>query len=121
MTLIHKDELHTNFSVLPVSELVEPGQRMVTEYRTGVETAELLEANGLRDFEDRPLRFVRVTDPSTGRHYVIRVAHDCKRVYEGVGRSFGMSEQEYKNSLYIRQGDVGLMPLDATLSRQQHS
>ena len=111
MKTIHEDTLEAQFPTVPVSELVEPGQRFVYEYRGGVEKAELLEAEDITDFEDRPLRFVRLTDPSTGRKYTIRVPHDIERCYAGVGWTFGKTEEEYKNSFYIRQGDVFVQPL----------
>jgi len=121
MKLIHVDELHTCFPSIPVSDLVDPGQRLVTSYRAGSERAELLEAKGLLDFEERPLRFVRLTDPSTGRAYVIRVLHDHARCYEAVGWTFGMTEQQYKEGRYLRQGDVLLAPLTNHFFNQQHS
>ena len=99
MKVIHEDELHSNFSTVPVSDLVSEGQRLVTAYRSGSEKAQLLEAAGITDFEERPLRFVRLTDPSTGRQYTIRVRHDHKRAYEAVGWTFGMSEEQYKTTV----------------------
>jgi hypothetical protein len=121
MKVIHRDTLQSNFPSLPVSELVEPHMRLVTDYRAGTETAELLESELLEDFEGRPLRFVRVTDPSTGRQYTLRVRHDHTRCYEAIGASFGMSESDYKNSIYVRHGDVLVTPLNGQLDRQQHS
>jgi hypothetical protein len=121
MRVIHVDELHTRFPNIPVSAMVDAGQRLVTEYRAGVERAELLEAAELRDFEDRPLRFVRLSDPSTGREYTIRVKHDHTRCYEAVGWTFGLSETDYKHSKYLRQGDVFLKPLSGGPLQQQHS
>jgi hypothetical protein len=121
MKLIHVDELHTWFPNIPVSETVDAGARLVTHYREGSERAELLEAEGLFDFEDRPLRFVRLTDPSTGREYTIRVRHDHTRCYEAVGWTFGVSETDYKRGKYLRQGDVFLKPLSGGPLQQQHS
>jgi hypothetical protein len=122
MQLLHADELHTNFPSIPVSDLVAPGQHLVTSYRAGVEKAQLLEAHWLTDFEGRPLRFVRLTDPSTGREYTLRVLHNHKRCYEAVGWTAGVSEEAYKNGVYLRQGDVFLLPLDDNaLQQQQHS
>jgi hypothetical protein len=121
MKLIHVDELHSNFPSIPVSESVAPGARLVTGYRGGAERAELLEADGVLDFGDRPLRFVRLTDPSIGRQYVIRVRHDHARCYEAVGWTFGMSETNYKRGKYLRQGDVMLKPLSGGPLAQQHS
>lgn len=93
----------------------------MSHYRSGEENAELLEASEFRDFEGRSLRFVRVTDPSTDRQYIIRVAHNCKTPYEGIGASFGMTEKQYKRSFYLRQGDVCLKPLTPTINLSQHS
>lgn len=122
MKVLHEDSIETHFPALPVSDLVDVGKRLVTTYRTGKETAQLLEADGLMDFEDRPLRFVRLTDPSTGRQYTIRVLPTHQRCYEAVGWTFGMTEEEYKNRPYLRQGDVLLRPLDvATTLQQAHS
>ena len=121
MKLIHVDELHSRFPDIPVSELVDAGKRLVTSYREGVERAELLEAAELRDFEDRPLRFVRLTDPSTGRQYALRVLHDHTRCYEAVGWTFGLTETEYKRGRFIRQGDVFLNPLSGGPLEQAHS
>ena len=99
VSVLCTDRLSAQFPALPVSDLVDEGQRLVTEYRAGDEEAELLETSEFRDFEDRPLRFVRVTDPSTGRQYILRVAHNCKRPYEGIGASFGMTEKQYRKSV----------------------
>jgi len=121
MRLIHVDELHSRFPDIPVSESVDAGQRLVTSYRDGVERAELLEAAELRDFEDRPLRFVRLTDPSTGRQYTLRVRHDHARCYEAVGWTFGLSETDYKRGRFLRQGDVFLRPLSGGPLAQAHS
>jgi hypothetical protein len=121
MRVLHEDHLETRFSTIPVSELVEPGTRLITSYRPGKETAQLLEAEDLADYEERPLRFVRLTDPSTGRQYVIRVRHDHTRCYEAVAWTFGLTEEEYKNRPYLRQGDVLLKPLTDHEMQQQHS
>ncbi len=121
MKLIHVDELHSRFPSIPVSEQVDAGARLVTHYREGAERAELLEADGLLDFDDRPLRFVRLTDPSTGRQYTLRVRHDHTRCYEAVGWTFGLDETEYKRGKYLRQGDVFLKPLSGGPLSQQHS
>ncbi len=111
MKVLAVDNLEAQFPALPVSELVTDGQRFVYDYRKGTEKAELLESIEFKDFEERPLRFVRVTDPSTSRQYILRVAHNCKTPYEGVGASFGMSEAAYKKDFFLRQGDVTLQPL----------
>jgi hypothetical protein len=121
MQLIHVDELHSHFPDIPVSESVDAGARLVTSYRCGVERAELLEAADLRDFEDRPMRFVRLTDPSTGRQYTIRVLHGHTRCYEAIGWTFGLTETEYKRGRFIRQGDVFLKPLSGGPLEQRHS
>jgi hypothetical protein len=122
MRVVHEDELQTNFPAIPVSELVAPGHRLVTNFRPGVEKAQLLESEELRDFEDRPLRFVRLTDPSTGRQYTLRVLHDHARCYEAVGWTAHRTEEEYKSGIYLRHGDVFLRPLTPnTLDQQQHS
>ncbi|MDE2106646.1 MAG: hypothetical protein KGL39_56040 [Patescibacteria group bacterium] len=120
MTVIHRDTLESNFPAIPVSETVEPGHRLVVSYRAGIEHAELLESEELKDFEDRPLRFVKVSDPSTGREYILRVLHDHTRCYEALGWAAGMTEKEYKNGSYLRQGDVILQPLNHNVP-QQHS
>lgn len=108
---------------MPLSELVDNSDPAALDYVEGIEQAELMESSFLRDFEDRPLRFVRLSCPSTGRQYIQRVAHDETRVYAAVGRSFGMTEQGYKTGKYIRQGDVLMWRLDQTDERvvQQHS
>ena len=121
MKIIHADELHSNFPAIPVSDVIEPGVRLITTYRAGTETAELLEAADLKDFEDRPLRFVRLTDPSTDRKYTIRVRHNHKRCYEAVAWTFGLTEKEYKSGKYLRQGDVFLKPLSGGPEQQAHS
>jgi hypothetical protein len=71
----------------------------VTSYRAGIEIAELLESDEFKDFEDRPLKFVRVTDPSTGEKYTLRVWPENNRAYEAIGQTFGMTEKEYKASV----------------------
>ena len=121
MRVIHEDRLQSQFPALPQSELVPESERLVVSYRSGEETAQLLEATELKDFEDRPLRFVRVTDPSTGRQYTIRVKHNHTRCYQAIGASFGMTEKQYKESVYQRQGDVCLKPLGKTSGKQIHS
>jgi hypothetical protein len=121
MKLLHVDELHSNFPDIPVSEVVDASSRMVTSYRAGVERAELLESAELRDFEDRPLRFVRLSDPSTGRQYTLRVLHDHTRCYEAIGWTFGVDETTYKRGRFLRQGDVFLQPLAGGPLQQAHS
>jgi hypothetical protein len=121
MKVLHEDTLMSNFPTIPVSELVTESARLITSYRPGKETAELLEAEGMRDYEDRPLRFVRLTDPSTDKQYAIRVLHSHNRCYEAVGWTFGKTEEEYKKGMYLRQGDVFLHPLSGGPKAQQHS
>jgi hypothetical protein len=121
MKLLHVDELHSNFPDIPVSEVVDASSRMVTSYRAGVERAELLESAELRDFEDRPLRFVRLSDPSTGGQYTLRVLHDHTRCYEAIGWTFGVDETTYKRGRFLRQGDVFLQPLAGGPLQQAHS
>ena len=121
MKVLHEDTLESNFPSIPISELVSESARLVTSYRPGTETAQLLEAEGIRDYEDRPLRFVRLTDPSTGRKYTLRVLHSHTRCYEAVGWSFGKTEEEYKRGKYVRHGDVGLFPLSGGPTAQTHS
>src|ERR1700679_2022565 len=123
MKVIHTDELQSRFPLLPVADLVDNSDPSSLVYVDGKEQGELLESALLRDFEDRPLRFVRLSCPSTGKVYIQRVAHDEKRVYEAVGHSFGMSEKEYKGGRYFRQGDVLMWALDQSDNRidQQHS
>jgi hypothetical protein len=121
MRIIHSDELHSNFPSIPVSDMVEPGQRLVTTYRAGTETADLLETADLKDFEDRPLRFVRLTDPSTSRQYTLRVLHNHTSCYQAVGWTFGLTEKEYKSGKYLRQGDVFMRPLSGGPETQTHS
>jgi hypothetical protein len=121
MRMIHSDELKTNFPSIPVSDMVEPGQRLVTTYRAGTEKAELLESSDMKDFEDRPLRFVRLSDPSTGRQYTLRVKHSHTRCYQAVGWTFGLTEKEYKSGKYLRQGDVFMRPLSGGPETQTHS
>lgn len=125
--IIHSDVLGSNFPTVPVSELVTDGQRFVYDYRKGVETAELLEVDKVHDFDNNPLKFVRVTDPSTGRQYIIRVNSRITGAYEGVASTFTdadgkpMTEEAYKNNIFIRQGDVFLDPLKGGPEKQQHS
>ena len=120
--VIHNDSLVTKFPSIPVSELVDHGSRLVTSYRDGKEDAELILCEELTDFEGRPLVFVRLTDPSTGRQYILRTKHYVKRCYEAVGISFGITEDQYKSGIYLRQGDVMLRPLGNNPNlQQQHS
>ena len=123
LKVIHADTLRSRFPILPASDLVNNEDPAAFQYQEGEEKAELLESSFLRDFEDRPIRFVRLTCPSTGKVYVQRVAHNETRVYAAVGRSFGLSEEEYKTGKYLRQGDVLLWFLDQSDERitQQHS
>ena len=100
LKVIHTDTLTANFPALPVSETVHADMRAVTRYREGKEVAELLESEEFKDFDERPLKFVRVTDPSTGEKYTLRVWPDNQRAYEAVAQTFGMSEAEYKASVY---------------------
>ena len=120
--VIHNDSLVTKFPSIPVSEQVDHGSRLVTSYRDGKEDAELILCEELTDFEGRPLVFVRLTDPSTGRQYILRTKHNVKRCYEAVGISFGITEDQYKSGIYLRQGDVMLRPLGNNPNlQQQHS
>lgn len=119
--VLHCDSIDAQFPAIPVSEAVEAGSRLVVSYRPGTETAELLECEHLTDFDDRPIRLVRLTDPSTGRRYTLRVAHNTKRCYEGVAASFGLTEKQYKGGGFRRQGDVMLKPLSPTKSPAFHS
>jgi hypothetical protein len=122
VSTLHIDELDTALAAIPVSELVSDSDRLVTTYRAGTEQAELLECTELRDFENRPIRLVRLTDPSTGRRYTLRVAYNTKRCYQGVAASFGLTESQYRKTFYKRQGDVMLKPLNArTKGLQAHS
>ena len=121
MKVLHEDTLESNFPSIPISELVSESARLVTSYRPGTETAQLLEADGIRDYEDRPLRFVRLTDPSTGRQYTLRVLHSHTRCYQAVAWTFGKNEEEYKKGRYVRHGDVGLFPLSGGPKMQTHS
>ena len=100
LKVIHTDTLEAHFPALPVSETVHADMRAVTGYRKGKEVAELLESEEFKDFDDQPLKFVRVTDPSTGERYTLRVWPENKRAYEAIGQTFGMSEAEYKASVY---------------------
>jgi hypothetical protein len=100
MRVIHTDTLTARFPSLPVSETVHADMRAVTRYRKGTEVAELLEADEFRDFEDRPLKFVRVTDPSTGEKYLIRVWPENRRAYEAIAQTFGMTEEQYRESVH---------------------
>ena len=119
--VLSSENLFAQFPALPVAELVSAGERLVTQFRAGTEVAELIEATEFKDFENRPLRFVRVTDPSTGRQYIIRVDHDCPSPYDGIARSFGTSKTHYLERFYLRQGDVCLRPLAAITGKSQHS
>ena len=121
MKVLHEDTLESNFPSIPVSELVSESARLVTSYRPGTETAQLLEAEGIKDYEDRPLRFVRLTDPSTGRQYTLRVLHSHTRCYEAIAWTFGKTEEQYRNGKYARHGDVGLFPLSGGPTAQTHS
>ncbi len=99
LKVIHTDTLTSYFPALPVSEAVYGDMRAVTSYRRGTETAELLESEEFKDFEDRPLKFVRVTDPSTGERYTLRAWPSNQRVYEAVAQTFNMTESEYRESV----------------------
>jgi hypothetical protein len=120
---IHSDTLQSKFPKLEPAAMVDNANPEALEYLIGDERAELLESELIRDFEDRPLKFARLVCPSTGKVYVQRVAHNEKRVYEAVGRSFGLSEAEYKSGRYLRQGDVLMWALDQADARieQAHS
>jgi hypothetical protein len=121
--VIHTDALVTRFPKMERSDLVDNARPEALEYEQAEETAELLESELMRDFEHRPLKFVRLTCPSTGRVYVQRAAHDETRVYAAVARSFGLTEAEYKSGRYLRQGDVLMWALDQSDERicQAHS
>jgi len=121
MRSIHRDSMTALFPTVPVSDLVQDGERFVYAYREGREDAELLEAANMRDFEDRPLRFVRLSDPSTSRRYILRVPPSTVRCYEGVGWTFGMSESDYKSRVYARHGDVMLRPVALREGQSRHS
>jgi len=99
LKVIHRDTLTANFPALPVSETVHADMRAITSYRQGTEVAELLESSEFKDFDDRPLKFVRVTDPSTGENYVLRVWPQNERAYEAIAQTFGMTETEYRESI----------------------
>jgi hypothetical protein len=96
MKVIHQDTLVSRFPSIAVSEKISGDMRAATSYREGEEIAELLEAEEFTDFDERPLKFVRVTDPSTGSKYLLRVWPENTRAYEAVGQTFGKTEQEYK-------------------------
>jgi hypothetical protein len=100
LRVIHTDTLTANFPSLPVSENVHADMRVVTKYRKGEEIAELLESDEFKDFDDRPLKFVRLTDPSTAERYTLRVWSENKRAYEAVAQTFGMTEEQYRESVY---------------------
>jgi hypothetical protein len=100
LKVIHTDTLTAYFPALPVSETVHAEMRFVTKYREGQEVAELLISEEFLDFDDRPLKFVRVTDPSTGERYVLRVWPENVRAYEAIAKTFGMTEEQYKSSVY---------------------
>jgi hypothetical protein len=123
LKVLHTDTLKSRFPVLPPSAAVDNSDPAALQYQEGEEQAELLESSFLKDFEDRAIRFVRLNCPSTGKVYVQRVAHNETRVYEAVGRAFGMTEKEYKTGKYRRHGDVLLLSLDQSDERiiQQHS
>ena len=99
LKVIHTDTLEANFPALPVSETVHADMRAVTSYRKGTEVAELLQSDEFTDFDGLPLKFVRVTDPSTGERYTLRGWPYNQRAYEAIGQTFGMSEDEYKQSI----------------------
>jgi hypothetical protein len=100
LKVIHTDTLTAHFPALPVSETVHADMRLVTRYRKGSEVAELLQSDEFCDFGNRPLKFVRVTDPSTGEKYTLRVWPENKRAYEAIGQTFGLTEEEYKAFVY---------------------
>jgi hypothetical protein len=99
LRVIHTDTMTANFPSLPVSETVHADMRAITSYRAGTETAELLVSDEFKDFDDRPLKFVRITDPSTGESYTLRVWPENTRAYQAIAQTFGMSESEYKTSI----------------------
>jgi hypothetical protein len=99
LKVIHTDTLQARFPALPVSEVVHADLRAVTSYRAGSEVAELLVSEEFRDFNERPLKFVRVTDPSTGDKYTLRAWPHNTRAYEAVAQTFNMTEEEYKTSV----------------------
>ena len=99
LKVIHRDTMTAYFPAIPVSETVHANMRAITSYREGTEVAELLESSEFKDFDNHPLKFVRVTDPSTGEHYVLRVWHENTRAYQAVAQTFGMTEEEYRSSI----------------------
>jgi hypothetical protein len=99
LNVIHKDTLTARFPAGGFAETVSNIMRFHTTYREGTEVAELLQSSEFKDLEDRPLKFVRVTDPSTGDRYILRVWPENKRAYEAIAQTFGMSEAEYKESI----------------------
>ena len=121
LRVIHRDTLHSRFPRMEQSAGVDNSDPAAMDYVEGVETAELMVSDNLKDFEDRPLKFVRLVCPSTGRVYIQRVAHDETRVYAAVAKSFKMTEEEYKTGSYIRQGDVLVKPLNDVPIQQSHS
>lgn len=100
LKVIHTDTLTARFPTLPVSETVHADMRAVTSYREGTEVAELLESEEFKDFDGLPLKFVRITDPSTGEKYTLRAWPNNTRAYETIGQTFGMSEKDYKQQVY---------------------
>jgi ankyrin repeat protein len=54
----------------------------------------LLETENIND-DKYPARFVRVTCPSTGRKYVLRVDPNVQTAKEAVASTFGLTEEQY--------------------------
>jgi hypothetical protein len=42
---------------------------------------------------------VRLSDPSNGEKYLLRVWPENKRAYEAVAKTFGLTETEYKQQV----------------------
>jgi len=119
--IVHQDRQEFNFPAIPVSDMVDAESRLVTTYRKGIEIAQLLRSKNIMRGDGQPLTLVRITDPSTGRRYHLRVPPSSTTAYGAIAWTFGMTEDQYRNRPYIRQGDVGLIPLNAPGLNQQHS
>lgn len=105
-TLIHRDTLKGSFP-----QFVNMGdKREFLGYIPGTETISLYELP-VKNAEDYNVRVVHVVCPSTMRDYVLGVDTSETRAVAAVASTFGLSEKEYREGNFARQGDVLIRPL----------
>lgn len=105
-TLIHRDTLKASFP-----QFVNTGdQREFLGYVPGTETISLYELP-VKNADGRNARVVHIVCPSTMRDYVLGVDASQTRAVAAVASTFGLSEKEYREGNFARQGDVLIRPL----------